>query len=331
MPARPVATAAGLAVLLFVAICIVLAYGEYPMSPFAAARALVGGGSHLDLFIVRDLRLPRVLMGAMVGGTLGLVGAVFQTMSRNALVSPDILGINEGASVAAVYMILHGAPPDLVPVGAFAGACAVILLLAILGVRRRFSMARLLLVGIAINLLCGYVIQYLRVKPEPPNRIVAAQDWLAGSIAGATWFQVDLLAIGMATLIPVIFILGRHLNILQLGDEAAVGLGMSTGRVQLGLVSAAAFLSAIVVSVAGPVGFVAFVAPNIARRLSGASSAASLPSAFGVGAVLVVLADYGAHRLLEPRQLPLGFTMAAIGAPLLLYLVIRTERDVGIA
>jgi iron complex transport system permease protein len=328
---RPLVVVAVLAVMIFVGICLVTAYGVYPISPLDAARAVIGTGNRIQLLVVRELRLPRVLMGAMVGGALGLCGAVFQTLSRNPLASPDILGINEGASVVAIFMIIHGAPATVVPFGAFGGSCAVIALLALLGVRRHFSMSRVLLIGVAINMLCGLLIQYISRTPIPPNRLVTEQNWLAGNIAGADWFQIRLLAVGMVIFVPIVLALGRQLNAFQLGDDIATSLGVRTRALQLGLLFAAAFLSAVVVSVVGPVGFVAFIAPHIARRLTRTGSAISFPAAIGVGAVLVIVADYAAKRIVEPQQLPIGFTMAAIGAPYLLYLVIRTERDTGVA
>jgi iron complex transport system permease protein len=326
-------------IVLLVAVCLATAYGEFPMSPVTAAKAIVGEGQRVNVFIIQEVRLPRVVMGALVGGALGLSGAIFQGVSRNPLASPDILGISAAASAAVELTIFLNAPVWLVPVGAFAGALVICLLLVLLGARERhtFTMNRLLLVGIALNGILGLIIQFFISRDVnsynygQKQKLIEAQNWLAGSVAGATWFQILILAVAMAILVPLILTMGRQLNTMELGDDTAVSLGVNTHHLQLALVGAAALLDAIAVCVAGPIAFVAFLTPHIARRLSRTASAASLPLSIVVGGLLVLVADYTAKRLFEPRELPLGYTMTAIGAPFLLYLLWRNERDTGVA
>src|SRR5262249_21733742 len=147
----------------------------------------------------------------------------------------------------------------------------------------------------------------------------------------ATWHDIRILALTLAILGPLSLFLGRQLNTFQLGDDLAVGLGVRTTSLQLVLAAAGAFLAAVVVAFAGPIGFVAFIAPHIARRLARTSSASSLAVAIGVGALLVLIADYVAKRILEPTELPVGITTILLGAPYLLFLLYRTERDTGVA
>jgi iron complex transport system permease protein len=332
LPTRPLLLIVALTLLLFVAICITTAFGAYTVSPVNVARALVGSGNHLAVFVVRTIRLPRVLMGALVGATLALSGAIIQNLTRNPLASPDILGINEGAAVVVVWMIIHNSPVNEIPVGAFGGAVGVIVILALLGVRRRFSAWRLLLMGIAVNMALGIVVSFQLQSPGAQSAQVGQkiEEYLFGSVANASWYYVRIIGIGLLVLAPIAMILGRQLNMFQLGEDMAVSLGVRTSRMQIAFFGVAAMLSALAVTVAGPVGFVAFVAPHIARRISRTASAASLPVAMGVGAILVLLADYVGKRIIAPTELPLGLTTTLLGAPYFLYLLVKTDRDTGV-
>jgi iron complex transport system permease protein len=332
MPLRPLLICAGLGVVLLIAICFATAYGAYTVPPLNVARALVGSGTRVALFVIRTIRLPRVLMGGLVGAALALSGAIIQNVTRNPLASPDILGINEGAAVVVVWMILHNEPNNAIPFGAFAGACGAIAILALLGVRRHFSAYRLLLMGVALNMLLGIAVSYMLLSPSAQNAEIQERitEYLFGSVVNASWYYIRIIGLGLLVLTPVALMLGRQLNMFQLGDDLAVGLGVRTTALQLGFFGVAAMLSALAVTVAGPVGFVAFVCPHIARRISRTASAASLPVAMGVGAVLVIAADYIAKRIIAPVELPLGIVTTLVGAPYLLYLLVRADRDTGV-
>jgi iron complex transport system permease protein len=333
LPRRALVVTMILAACVFIAVCLATAYGVYTISPFSVVRALIGNGSRLSVFVIRDIRLPRVLLGALVGGALALSGALLQGLSRNPLASPDILGINGGAAVVAVYLILGGASYSVVALGSFGGAIGVIVFLALVGIRRRFSIYRLLLVGVAVNVLCGAAIAYLiETTNAGTERTAKAQGWFFGTIEFATWRDVHYVAGAIVVLLPLVLALGRQLNVSQLGDDLAVGLGLRLNVLEIALALIAALLAAVVVAVAGPIGFVAFVAPNIARRLAGTPSAASLPVSMGIGALLLLLADYVGKRILEPTyELPVGITTVILGAPYLLYLLYKTERATGVA
>ncbi len=308
------------------------AFGFHAMPISAVARALMGLGSPMDLIVIHDLRLPRALECVAVGAALGLSGAIFQSMTRNPLASPDVLGINTGAAMVAAWLIIAGVPPDLLRPGSFVGAMAVIVLLGVLGVRRHFSMQRLLLVGIAVNAFCGAFLAYLLTRRPPDGPPLQLEEWLFGSLAGASWSTVGALALTLVVLAPVALMLGRQLNTLELGEDLAVSLGVRTRRLQIILVAVGAFLVAAAVTAAGPIGFVAFIAPHIARRLARAGGAASLLPSMLVGGLLVLLADYIAKRVLEPAiVLPVGIATTILGASYLLLLLNRTERGGGVS
>jgi iron complex transport system permease protein len=333
LPLRPTAVLATLLALTVVAVCLATSFGEYSLPVPEVLRTIAGQGTAIDNLVIVQFRLPRIVECVLIGAALGLSGGIFQTLTRNPLAAPDVIGVNEGAAVVAVWLLLAGAPAALVPVGAFAGALGAVGLVALLGVRRQLSMYRLILVGIGINTLAAAVIAYLLTRASPANfdRLQVAQQWLFGSVAGATWYNVGVVALALVVITPLVFACGRQLNTLQLGDDLGVGLGVPIVRVQLVTAGLGALLAAVVVSVAGPIGFVAFVSPHIARRLTRTASVASLPAAMAVGGLLLLVSDYTAERILEPTELPVGITTTVIGAPYLLFLLLRGEQRSGIA
>jgi len=332
LPVRPMLVCVGLAVAVLISVCFATAFGAYTVSPVDVARALVGSGGHLAVFVIRTIRLPRVVMGVLVGATLALSGAIIQNLTRNPLASPDILGINEGAAVVVVWMILHNEPDNVIPLGAFLGAVGAVAILALLGVRRHFSAFRLLLMGVALNMVLGIAVSYMLLSPAAQNVQIQQKitEYLFGSVGNASWYYIRLIFVGLLVLVPIAMMLGRQLNMFQLGEDVAVSLGVRTTVLQISFFGVAAMLSALAVTVAGPVGFVAFVSPHIARRISRTASAASLPVAMGVGAVLVVLADYIGKRIIAPVEIPLGLMTTLLGAPYLLYLLVMADRDTGV-
>lgn len=321
-----------LLVLVLIAICVLTAYAETPLPPLTVLNAILGHGSRINLLIVRQLQLPRVLEGALVGAVLGLSGGLFQSVTRNPLATPDLMGVNEGAAVVAVWMIIGGAPLDLVPFGAFAGALGATALVAVLAVRRRMSVQRMILVGVGINAFAAALVAYILTRATyGDSTIEYAQQWLMGSLFYSSWHDIRIVAIALLVLGPPALVLGRQLNVLQLGEDSAASLGVRTNLLQAGLALIGALLAAAAVSAAGPVAFVAFLAPHIARRLARTASAAYLPAAMGVGALLVLVADFVARKVLEPTELPVGILTVVIGSPYLLYLIYRSNRDTGVA
>jgi iron complex transport system permease protein len=330
-PRRATTATVLLTLALVVAICLMTAYAEDPISVGSVLRGVLGQGNALNQLVVRQFRLPRIIEGALVGCALGLSGAIFQSLTRNPLATPDLMGINQGAAVVAVWMILDGYPTDVVPFGALIGALAATALVGLLAIRRRFSMYRLLLIGIGVNAFATAVVAYLLTRATyQQSTLEYAQQWLLGSLYFASWHSIRTVALAIIVLTPLAIGLGQRLNVFQLGDDLAAGLGVSTTRFQVTLAALGALLAAAAVSVAGPIGFVAFLSPHIARRVAHTSSAASLPVAMGVGALLVTIADYAAREILAPTELPVGILTVLLGSPYLLFLLYRGERNPGI-
>jgi ABC-type Fe3+-siderophore transport system permease subunit len=308
-----------------VAFVLDMSYGQFPLSPGDVVATLLGGGPPGGEFTVIELRLPRALVAGFAGAALALSGTVFQTMVRNPLASPDIIGITGGASLAGVILFLSAASSAFVPVAAFGGALGTALILYLLAWRGGLSPQRLVLVGIGINALAIAGTSYMLVR----GRVEEVQEvtvWLIGSVNNRLWSDVWPLTIGLAASIPLLAALGRSLDALALGEDVARALGVRVERAQLGLVALGALLVALAVAAAGPIGFVALIAPNIARRLAGNSGAAALPVAGLCGAAIVLIADFVARLALESGVLPVGVVTAIVGAPFFLFLLLRTNR-----
>ena len=302
-----------------------LAVGDFPVPITDVLRSLAGQGSSDADFIVRTLRLPRGVAALLVGAAFGLSGAVFQRLARNPLASPDVIGVNAGAAAAAVFVIvvLDGSALQ-VTAGALAGSVATALAVYLLAYRRGLTGYRLVLVGIGVTAVLGSATSYLLTRA----RIFEAQRatvWLTGSLNGRGWDQVRPVALALAVLVPLALALARHLRLLELGDDAARGLGARVEASRAALLVAATALAAVATAAAGPVGFVALVSPQIARRLVGARSLGLLP-ATACGALLLVASDLVARRLFAPRELPVGIITAVLGAPYLLLLLARANR-----
>ncbi|CAA9319001.1 MAG: ABC-type Fe3+-siderophore transport system, permease 2 component, partial [uncultured Friedmanniella sp.] len=320
---RTLLTCAGLLVVLAAAFVAALVVGDFPLSVGDVVASLTGRGSRASDFIVYDLRLPRVLSGLLVGFALGMAGAVFQTMLRNPLASPDIIGITAGASAAAVTaLLLFGLSGVAVAASAFGGALLTALAIYLLAWRQGVAGTRLVLVGIGVGAVLLSVIDFLMTRAQVDDAQVALV-WLTGSLNGVDAGALRPLAVLVVVVVPLTLWAGRTLSGLQLGDDAARALGVGVERSRLLLMLFAVALAAVATSVAGPVGFVAFVSGPISRRLTGAAGAGLVPAGL-VGAAVVTLADFAGQHLL-PIQLPVGVLTAAVGAPYLIYLLLRTN------
>lgn len=297
-----------------------VATGDFPLPLADVAKALIGLGDESTTFIVRDLRLPRAICAVLVGAALGIAGAVFQALTNNPLGSPDIIGFNQGASVGALIVItIIGGSAVATSAGALLGGLVAAVLVYGLSYRRGGTSGyRLILVGIAISFLMLSITDLLLARA----RIVEAQEatrWLLGSLNGRTWDDVWPLAIGLALTLPFLVAASRALRSLELGDDAARGLGVSVERSRIVLIALGVLLVSLTVVAVGPVGFVALTAPQIARRLERAASPPLVGSAV-VGALLVLAADVAAQRLTE-RALPVGVMTAAVGGGYLAWLL----------
>jgi len=302
-----------------------LTVGDFPLPLGDVLRSLVGRGSASTDFIVQTLRLPRGLVALLVGASFGLSGAIFQRIARNPLASPDIIGVNGGAAACAVFVIvvLDGSGTQ-VTWGALAGAFASAVAIYLLSYKQGVTGYRLVLVGIGATAMLTSVTSYLMTRAEIYDAH-RAMVWLTGSLNGRGWDQVRPVAIALAVLVPATIALARHLRVLDLGDDAAAGLGTRVELVRSALLLTGVALAAVAVSSAGPISFVALVSPQIARRLVRGAGAALMPSA-AVGALLLVGSDLIARRLFAPTELPVGIITAVLGAPYLLFLLARANR-----
>ena len=302
-----------------------LSVGDFPIPIADVLATLAGGGSDDSAFIVRTLRLPRGLTALLVGAGFGLSGAIFQRLARNPLASPDIIGVQAGAAASAVFMIVVvGAGGTQVTLGALVGSTVTSIAIYLLAYKRGVTGYRLVLVGIGVTAVLTSVTQYLLTRAE----IFEAQRavvWLTGSLNGRGWEHVRPVALALAVLLPVAVALARHLRVLELGDETARGVGARVELVRGGLLLAGVALAAVGTASAGPVGFVALVSPQIARRLVRDRSLALLPAA-ACGALVVVTADLVGRRAFAPTELPVGVITAIVGAPYLLYLLARANK-----
>ncbi|MEV4636570.1 iron chelate uptake ABC transporter family permease subunit [Actinoplanes sp. NPDC049548] len=284
------------------------------------AEILGGGGRRADRFILLDLRLPRVTLALLTGAAFALSGAVFQSLSRNPLGSPDIVGFTTGAASGAVFAILVlGAGPAGAAAGAIGGGLLTAGIVYALTALGGGAIRRLVLVGIGVSSMLVAVNSYLisRARLEEAQ---AAATWLVGTLNGRTWQYVRLLGLALLVLTPLLLLLSRRLTMLELGEDSARSLGVRVDRTRPLLVLLAVAVCAVATAATGPVAFVALSAPQIARRLTGSAAPQLIPSAV-TGAFLMVLSDLAAQRLLYPAQLPVGVITGAVGGVYLAWLL----------
>jgi iron complex transport system permease protein len=329
-----------LAVALGVSLLLATAAGSVPLSFPGVVRALFaklglpGDASALGATgetILFTLRLPRVILAALVGGGLAVVGAVLQAVFRNPLADSGLLGVGAGAAlgaVLAVHLGLASAVFFALPLAAFAGALAAVLAVYfIAGASGRASLHGLLLTGIAVSALAGAMTSVLLVATEE-FRVKAVLFWLAGGLDGRGWTHVQAAALFVLTGVALLVLLGRPIDVLSLGEQEAASLGLPVRATRLCLLGLAALVAGAATAVAGSVPFVGLMAPHALRPLVGPLSRRLLPAAFLGGATLVVLADLGTRTLSARFELPLGALTACVGAPYFL-LALRAHEGRG--
>lgn len=278
-------------------------------------------------FTVGELRLPRAVLAILAGSAFGIAGVTFQTMLRNPLASPDIIGITAGASAAAVFgIVILSLSETAVSILAVAGGLVTALAIYLLSNKRGFAGTRLILIGIGVGAMLDAAVTYVLSK-APAYDLQAAMRWLTGSLNGATWSNVLPLAIASVVLLPALLARGRNLNVMRLGDDAAASLGIRLQRTRVIVIVAAVALLAFATAATGPIAFVAFMAGPVAARIVGHGSSLLLPSAL-VGALLVQLADLVGQFAFDSRY-PVGVVTGVLGAPFLICLLIRTNRSGG--
>ncbi|GAB2691693.1 iron complex transport system permease protein [Microbacterium marinum] len=278
-------------------------------------------------FTVGELRLPRSTVALLAGLCFGMGGAVFQTMLRNPLASPDIIGINAGASAAAVVGIVFlSFDETTVSLVATVAALATALTIYLLAFKDGGAGARFILIGIGVAAMFNSVVAYVLSRAAEWD-LQAAMRWITGNLNGAAWSQAVPLAIAIAIVVPVLLWLTRDLELLRLGDDTASALGVPVERRRIMLIVCAVALLAFATAAAGPISFVAFLAGPIAARLLGPVGSPVLVAGL-FGAFLVLFADLTGQYLLGMR-LPVGVVTGVLGAPYLIFLLIRSSRSGG--
>ncbi|MEJ1115914.1 iron-enterobactin ABC transporter permease [Paenarthrobacter sp. CCNWLY172] len=302
-----------------------LATGDYDVSVQQVLQAFTGDAPGLAQTIVMEWRLPRVLAALVFGAALGMSGGIFQSMTRNPLGSPDIIGFNTGAYTGAlIVMLTLGGGYLGIAAGALVGGILTALAVYLLAYRRGSQGFRLIIVGIGISAMLAAFNHWLILQAELEAALAAAV-WGAGSLNGITWEQaapaaVVVVVVGLATLAAA-----RRMQLLEMGDDAARALGVRAEPTRLLLLILGVALTAAVTAVAGPIAFVALAAPQLARRLTRSAGITLVPSA-AMGAFLLVASDLAAQRLFAPIQLPVGVVTVCIGGIYLVWLLAREAR-----
>ncbi len=327
----------GLAAILALVGMVSLGIGAVPLPAGSIARVIgeaVGlAPAEVDgavRTIILDIRLPRIVLAAVVGLGLAASGTVFQGLFRNPMADPYIIGVSAGAALGATVAIVFGLTfsafgLSAVTLLAFAGALSVTLVVYRLGwYRGDVVVEQLLLAGIAIGAFLAAVISALQlVGGESVQQVLF---WLMGGFSGRSWDHVGLAAPYIVCGYAVAWILARNLNLLVLGDETARSLGVATGRVRMGLTAAASLMAAAAVATAGLIGFVGLVVPHLMRLVTGPDHRRLLPAAALAGAITLLLADTLARTIAAPMEIPVGIVTAALGAPFFLYLLRKHRR-----
>ncbi|OAR26972.1 iron ABC transporter [Streptomyces sp. ERV7] len=314
----------------FLLFCLSIAVGDFPIGLSRVVATLFGRGDQVDEFVIMDLRLPRAAAGLVVGVALGVSGAITQSIARNPLASPDILGITGGAGAVSVFLVtVSGGTAAAVvstvglSAAALAGGLGTGLLVYFLAWRRGIDGFRLILIGISVSAVMEAITTWLLASADIRD-VARAQAWLVGSLDNRSWDEVRLALWGTAVLVAVVACVAFQFKPLHFGDDVAAGLGVRYTRVRAVLLLCAVLLAAMAVSAAGPVPFVAMVAPQVAMRLT-KSPTPPMPASAAVGALLLTGSDLVARTAL-PIALPVGVVTAAIGGPFLIYLLVRANR-----
>jgi len=338
---RPSLTITGSSIVLIVSMVAALGLGAVAVSPTdvveVVARRVGLGDFDVSLLqdqIVWQLRLPRVLAAAATGAGLALVGAVLQSLTRNDLADPYLLGISSGASVGAVLVIVLGVSvagltgSAMLTAGAFAGAMLALLLVLVLATDRTGSLppARTILAGVAVGQICAAYTAFVVMINGDGDSARRVLSWTLGSLAGIRWNAAVLLVIAALISVVVVMAFASALDAFAFGESAAGSLGVDVTRTRWLLMVVTALLTALLVAYTGAIGFVGLVVPHVARMFVGVRHHRLLPVSALVGASLMVWADTVARSVMSGQEIPVGVVTAAVGAPVFAYLLNRMRR-----
>ncbi|MFI1577401.1 Fe(3+)-hydroxamate ABC transporter permease FhuB [Embleya sp. NPDC020630] len=321
LPGRAVLVTTLLAVALAAAIVVSVYSGRRELGLVRTFDAILGRGDRFDVLLVREFRLGRIVAGAAAGAALGVAGCLTQTLARNRLATPELLGVNDGATAAVLVSVSFSASGSFGawwagPVGALVAAVVVTAVAGGLG-RRGY---RVLVVGLALSALASAITQVVLAR-RSLNSASALYVWSSGSLNGRGYSVAWPVLIGLAVLVPLALALGRKLDVLRFDDSTASSLGLDPGRIRLICLVAAVCLAGLAVGICGPVGFVALAAPVIAARLTGPLRVPILGSML-VGAILIVLADMLGRIVLDGAEIPVGVVTTVLGGPFLLWVLL---------
>jgi iron complex transport system permease protein len=328
-----------LAALLCALAIFAIGHGPLPIAPHRVIEIIIGAlrgvdqSSSREALVVLDIRLPRVLLAIMIGANLAVSGALMQSLFRNPLADPAIVGVSAGAALAAAAIIVlgdkyltAGLPFVTLPAGAFAGALATTLILYLIATRdRETSIATLLLAGIALGALAGAATGLLTFVADD-HQLRDLTFWSLGSLGGTTWDKVVALAFPFVLLLTALPFLARGLNALAIGEAEAFYLGIPVQRLKIAVIVLVALATGASVAAAGIIGFIGIVVPQLLRLIQGPEHRLLLPACVLLGALLLLSADTCARTIAAPAELPIGILTAGIGAPFFLWILLRRRQ-----
>ncbi|CAM3419281.1 FecCD family ABC transporter permease [Stackebrandtia soli] len=320
---RPLLTALGVVLALVVACATSVAVGNGRTTGWRAVEALFGGGDFAAFQIVHVLRMPRFVAGLVAGAALGIAGCLIQTLARNRLATPDLVGVNDGATVGVLLTVLGSASGAIGawwagPIGAMVAAALVVALAGGLGT----TGYRVLVVGIGLSVAIDAITELILAKQDIDSAR-SLYTWTLGNLNGRDYDVALPVAAGLAVVLPVALIAARRLNLLRFGDDTATTLGVSVTRVRLLALIAAVLLAGLAVGVGGPIAFVAMAAPVIASRVAGDGGVPILVAGL-LGGLLVVVADT-IGRAVGDVELPVGVLTSVLGGPFLLWVLLSRK------
>jgi len=304
---------------------IAVGIGKYTVAPGDVLGVLVGSNDSFDRVVILEWRMPRMLMALLIGAALGVSGAIFQALTRNALGSPDIIGINSGAYTGALVVIAgFGGGYYAIAAGALVGGLVIAVVVYALSYRNGLAGYRLIIVGIGVSAVLNSVNQWIVIKLDHQTAVTASV-WQQGTLNGLNWTQVLPMTACLAAVIAALLALGPRLPVLQMGDDAAGALGVRPDRARLAYLVIGVGLVAVACAAAGPISFVALAAPQIARRLTASPGIGLVPSA-AMGAMLLLVSDVIAQQLSPGSELPVGAVTVCLGGGYLIYLLVAQAR-----
>ena len=321
------------AVLLVTIIAVSLMLGRFPIDPVHAVLMLVDRVVPIEQVwtdqqetIFFNVRLPRILLGALVGCGLSAAGAAYQGTFQNPLVSSDILGASQGAALGAAMSLLAGFSSGTVSLVAFCSSMATVIVVVLVSRRSRGDhVLTVVLVGVMVSSLCQAGVSYAKLVADPENELPAITYWLMGSLSSATLsdllFALPPLAVGLG----VLFCLGWRINLLTMGDDEASTMGVDARRVRMVVMVAATLVTAACVAVSGMIGWVGLVIPHLTRMVVGCDYRKLLPASMLIGASFLLVVD-NISRLVYTAEIPIGILTAFVGAPFFLYLILKKRR-----